>query len=140
MEAPDDVDTRRRGRSLLRSGALFDPGEAEAVGYRTAGSIGEIVHDFDVVGTDAEGFGRQRAGRSGRYAPAGVVMVEPIADLQAAWADPAHQAATADDLPVRGDDGVTEPGALRPLGITAFEEPDRRRTVVAVADEIHERP
>lgn len=140
VQAPDDVDARRGGRSPLRRGALFDLGEAEALGDRAAGAVGEVVHDFDVVGTDAEGFGRQRAGSAGRYAPAGVVVVEPIADLQATWADPAHQPAAADDLPVRREDGVTERGALRPLGFALFEEPGRRLAVVTVTDELHERP
>jgi hypothetical protein len=69
-------------------------------------------------------------------APAGMGGVGPVADLESAWAGPAHQAGTAYDRPLPILNRVLEPLALVP-GDLAVGEKLRDRVAPMVRCEGH---
>ena len=75
------------------------------------------LHPIDVL--ERERLAHQCRYRRGGQATAGVCGMQPIADLQPARSDPAHEPATADDR-IGGSDGVRHRGMKAKVTVCAL--------------------
>src|SRR6266540_580578 len=104
-----------------------------------AARVGQVVDDLDPVDLgQREGLAYQRRRGGGDQAAAGVGGAQPVADLQPARADPAHQPAASDHHAVAGD-GVLVGVPGRPV-LLALRGEAHRLVVVVVGGPWHPRP